>query len=237
VPSSTWQGLCWLCQTWLPPQRRCCCPHSGQQRLEHTRSSFAPPVMPDNCTAPDRFLVESPHHYNSHGLTARLQLTVGLQRDDVVITAHHGFTSSRYLASGFTRVHPGVTGAHSDAVGPPGSFIRRTMAARSGALPYYNSTGGGSSSSAVVRRRTSSTSILHLHLHLCLRLLGHQVARPLQLRQIVVLGCARSPTGSRPGTSRPRTASAAVAAVPHPPVRGRPERDTKMRSGGVGRWI
>jgi hypothetical protein len=84
------------------------------------------------------------------------------------------------------------------------------------------------------RRQTSLTSSLHLHLHLRLQLLGHRGARPSQRRQTVVLDYTCAPTGSRPGTSRPLTASAAAAAVPHPPVRGRPKRDTRMGSEGAG---
>jgi hypothetical protein len=33
-----------------------------------------PPVMPDTCTAPERILVESPRHCESHGWTARVRL-------------------------------------------------------------------------------------------------------------------------------------------------------------------
>jgi hypothetical protein len=73
------------------------------------------------------------------------------------------------------------------------------------------------------RRRTSSTLSLHLH-HLRHQLLLLRVARLLQQRQTAVQGCARAPTGSRPGTSRPGMAPAAVEAAPHPPVRGKPER-------------
>jgi hypothetical protein len=98
--------------------------------------------MPDVCTAPDYFLVESPHHCGSHGLTLRVWLPlVSLQREDVIIAA------SPHRATSPVASPPEHT---PTPVGLPGSFIRRTMAARSGALPFYNSTEGGSSSSDVV---------------------------------------------------------------------------------------
>jgi hypothetical protein len=185
-------------------------------------------VMPDNCTAPDRFLVEPPHHCDSHGLTARVQmLLVGLQQEHAVNTASPRRAISPVASPEYTPASPEHT---PTPVELPIFPIRRTMAAPSGALPYYNSRGGGSSSTATTVSRTSSTSSLHLHLRL--RLLGHRVARPSQRWQTDVLGCTRAPTESRPGTSRSGTVPTAVAAVPH-----RPERDAKIRSGVAGRWI
>jgi hypothetical protein len=105
-----------------------------------------PLVMPDNCTAPDRFLVEPMHHCDSHGLTARVQmLLVGLQQEHAVNTASPRRAISPVASPEYTPASPEHT---PTPVELPIFPIRRTMAAPSGALPYYNSRGGGSSSTA-----------------------------------------------------------------------------------------
>jgi hypothetical protein len=103
-------------------------------------SQLIAPVLPNNCTAPDRFPVESPRRCDSHGLTARVWLElIGLQQENVVDPASPRRTISPMASPEYTPTSP----EHIPTpVEPPIFPIRRTMAARSGDLPYYNSTGG-----------------------------------------------------------------------------------------------
>jgi hypothetical protein len=108
----------------------------------------ASPVLPNNCTTPDRFPVESPCRCDSHGLTVRVRLElVGLQQENVVDPA-----SPRRAISPAPEHTP-------TPVEPPIFPIRRTMAARSGAL-LYDIVQGGSSSTAV----TASSDFIDLEL-------------------------------------------------------------------------
>jgi hypothetical protein len=105
------------------------------------------PVLPNNYTAPDRFPVESPRRCDSHGLTARVRLhLVGLQQENVVDPASPHRAISLVASPEYTPASPERT---PTPVGPPGFFIIRTMAARTGALPFYNNLGGGSSSASM----------------------------------------------------------------------------------------
>jgi hypothetical protein len=115
VPSSTWQGPCWLCQTWHPPRRRHRCPQSrksSQQRLEHSHSSLR-----------ISGIAKQLHSTRSlpGGIAALLRLS-RIDREGAVGTCwavagerrRSDFTPSRHFAGGFTGVHAGVTGVHSD---------------------------------------------------------------------------------------------------------------------------
>jgi hypothetical protein len=106
------------------------------------------PALPNNCTAPDRFPVESLRCCNSHGLTARVRLElVGLQQENVVDPTSPRRAISPVASPEYT---PASLEYTPTLDGPQESLIRRTKAAHTGALPYYNSSGGDSNSIALV---------------------------------------------------------------------------------------
>jgi hypothetical protein len=79
-------------------------------------------------------------------LVAHSNRSVGLQQENVVHPASPRRAISPVASPEYTPASPEHT---PTPVGPPGFFIRRTMDARTGALPFYNNTGGGSNSTPV----------------------------------------------------------------------------------------
>ncbi|PUZ53227.1 hypothetical protein GQ55_5G036500 [Panicum hallii var. hallii] len=131
-----------------------------------------PPVMPDTCTAPERILVESPHHCESHGCITRVWLrpdglpqevpdmvmpyypchgwTNYARRDAGPSSTEHGFT----MASPRCAISPDYTLAtplYSPTPAKPLEFLLRgTIAARRSTLPLYMAAGSSSSMAAAV---------------------------------------------------------------------------------------
>jgi hypothetical protein len=122
-------------------------PRAANNNSSTLMTRCVPLLMQDNCTAPDRFLVESSCHCGSHELMAMVWWPlVVLQQENVIITASPRRTTSLVASPEYTPVSREHT---PTPVRPSGSFIRTTMAVRSGALPFYNNIGGGSNNTTV----------------------------------------------------------------------------------------
>ena len=120
---------------------------------------LGPPVLPDYCTAPGRVLVISLHYCSLHGWTARMQ---GDNSELSAAAAHSSYqaTPHRTPSPTYSSETPPYTPTPLEL---PGFELPRTMAARRGALPFYNN--GVSSSMAAqvgcphLRHRRSSISL------------------------------------------------------------------------------
>ncbi|KAG2651278.1 hypothetical protein PVAP13_1NG276719 [Panicum virgatum] len=103
---------------------------------------LGPPVLPDKCTAPCRVLVTSLHYCSLHGWAARMQGNNGELSAAAAHASDQG-TSCRTQSPTYSSETPPYTPTPLE---PPGFELPRTMAARRGALPFYNN--GVSSSMA-----------------------------------------------------------------------------------------
>lgn len=106
------------------------------------------PVVIDMCMAPERILVESPHHCESRGCIARVRTQ---QEKPGVMTSfcpHHGWTKHlrRAISPSPSPDYSPATPLHTlTPADPPEFLLRGTIPARRGAPPFYMEPGGSSS--------------------------------------------------------------------------------------------
>ncbi|PVH65968.1 hypothetical protein PAHAL_1G113100 [Panicum hallii] len=107
-------------------------------------------MKPDTCTAPERILVESPRHCESHGWTARVRMQAdGLPQE---VPDMHGFAMASPCRAISPTPLPDYTPVMSLYTPTPDELpeflLKGTIAARHGAPPFYMAAGSSSSMAA-----------------------------------------------------------------------------------------